>query len=83
MESLENQLNIANEKKQDITLFCDQACKIRRQIHQAQVTLTSEIYKARLIMMRLKVIVAESLNFRKRTDGGRRKGQNPVDLVGS
>ena len=27
-ESPENKLKIANKKKQDITLFCDQACKI-------------------------------------------------------
>ena len=62
--SLENQLKIANEKKQDITHFCDQACKIRRKIHQAQVNLTGEIYKVRFIIMRLEEIVAESLNFR-------------------
>ena len=63
--SLENQLKIANEKKQDITHFRDQACKIRRKIHQAQVNLSGEIYEVKLIVTRLKVIAAESLNFRK------------------
>ena len=58
-------MKIANEKKQDITPFCDQACKIQRQIYQAQVTLVGEIYKVWLIMTRLRVIVAEYLNFRQ------------------
>ena len=62
--SLENQLKIANEKKKDITPFHDQAYKIRRKIHQAQGNLSGEIYKVILIVKRLKLITAESLNFR-------------------
>ena len=31
--SMENQLKTANEKKQEITPFCDQTCKIQRKIH--------------------------------------------------
>ena len=55
-ESLENQLNLADEKMKDITPFYDQACKIQKYIHQDQVTLTGEIYKVRLKMTRLRVI---------------------------
>ena len=61
---MENKLKVANEKKKDITHFCNQSCEIRRKIHQDQVTLIREIYKVRLIMTRLKDIAAESLNFR-------------------
>ena len=65
-EYLEKQLEQEDKKRQDITPFCDQTCKIQEQMHHSQVSLTNEIYKARLIMGRMKVITAESLDFRKR-----------------
>ena len=57
--------SLADKRKQDITLFCDQAYKIQEWIHHSQVILTDEIYKMRLMMERMKVIVMESLAFRK------------------
>ena len=51
-------MKIDNEKKKDINLVCEHACKAQKKIHQAQFTLTGEIYKVRLIMTRLKEIAA-------------------------
>ena len=64
-ESLRKQLELDDKKKKDITPFCDQECKIQEHIHHFQVILIGKIFKVRLMMERLKVIVAESLAFRK------------------
>ena len=64
-ESLRKQLELADQKRQDITPLCDLACKIQEQIHHAKVNLTCEIYIVRLLMTRVRIIAAESLDFRK------------------
>ena len=51
--SLDNQVKIANELKQDITPFRDQACKIQKKMHQVQIKLSDEIYKVNPIVIRL------------------------------
>ena len=64
-ESLRKQLELDDKKRQDITPFYDQAYKIQEQMYHAQVNLTQEINKVRLMMTRLKVIVEKSLDFKK------------------
>ena len=64
-EYLMKQLDLDDNKRQDITPFCVQAFKIQEQMHHFQVILLGEIYKVRLMMARLKVITVESLDFKK------------------
>ena len=64
-EYLTGQLEFEEKRKQEVTPSCDQACKIQEQIYDSQVNITSEIYKMRLMMERINVIAADSLEFRK------------------
>ena len=58
-EYLIEQLELADKKRKEITLFCDQAYKIQEQMHHSQVILIGEIYKVRLMMAIMKVIAVE------------------------
>ena len=62
--SMETQLKIAIERHPNITSLCDQACMIRRKIHQVQVRLVEEICKVKWEETKLNEIEDTSSNFR-------------------